>query len=592
MVLSNNLLQRLPRWLLWVLVPLYAIPGLLMRDPWRAIDANNFGVAATMAQGDLSDWLAPNIYGLLYAEEGPLTYWLAASIGKVWLLLGGRTDWLDEVMRLSCLIWLMAICWTVWSTAQRIAKRPEMQPLNPLSLPTIRSDYSYSIADCAVLCLLASLGLMVKSHQLVAEMPELLGVSIVALAAVRSINRPITAGWALGAGLCVIILARGWSHGIFIFGAMLLAALSSPMSRFGLGHRLVRATIVVVGVLGLWALAVWHLSASGPQYLKLWWAWNLNQFTDYNSPRPLFSTALQGLKTFAWFFWPAWPLTAWTLWSHRKNLSDGALKPPLAGFLGGLVGMLFYDATSEGNFFPLLGLLSVLAALGLGTLRRSVISLIDWFALFIFSITGAVVWLGWSAIMYGTPAGLVKNIRRLVPDFIPSVVAIELMLAMLVTLAWVLLLIWRVQKHPKAIWRSLALSCGGTTLVWLLMMTLWLPMINTNKSYATVAKQIQSQMKQHHPQQAQACLSTMGLGFPQRASLAYLGDLNFEYSRAAQIQKQKSGSDACPWTLSYISFPKNAAVKTPNAPAGDWILIWEGRRASDKQELFRLYARR
>lgn len=587
-MLSNNLLQRLPPRMLWGLVLLYALPGLLLRDPWRPADAIHFGAAATMAYGGLSDWLVPNVFGVRWTEEGPLTLWAAALLGKLWLVMGGSPQWLDDVMRLSCLFWLTAICWTIWSTAQRIAKRPDMQPVNPLGLATPRSDYSRSIADCAVLCLLASLGLMIKSHQMAAELPELLGISIMALAAVRAINRPMTAGWALGAGAAIIVLSRGWSHGIFIFGAMLLAALSDPMSRFGLGHRLIRALIGGGGVVGLWAWAVWNLSPEGPAYLAAWWNWNLQTFSAYNSAAPLFSKALNGLKTFSWFFWPAWPLAAWTLWHHRQQLRDQALRIPAAGLVGGLIGMLFYDAPSEGNFFPLLGLMAVLGALGLGTLRRSLVSLIDWFALFIFTLIGAVIWLGWSAIINGTPAALVKSVKRLTPDFIPSVVGIELVMAVVVSMAWLLLLIWRVQRHPRAIWRSLALSSGGATLVWLLMMTLWLPMIDTSKTYRSVARQVREQLLAAGANPSETCIDAPGLGLSQRASLVYLGDLRFRFDRRIETP-----ADGCKWHLAFIAFNKKATVRTPPAPDGSgWEPVWEGRRPSDRYELFRLYVRR
>ncbi len=586
-MLSNTLLQRLPPRMLWALVLLYALPGLLMRDPWRPTDAIAFGAAATMAHGGLADWLVPNVYGVMWAEEGPLLLWGAALMGKLWLMVGGKAAWLDDVMRLSCLVWLMAICWTVWSTAQRIAKRPDMQPVNPLGLTTSRSDYSRSIADCAVLCLLASLGLMIKSHQMAAELPELFGISVMALAAVRAINRPITAGWAFGAGIALVVLARGWSHGVFIFGAMLIAALSDPMSRFGLGNRILRAFIGGGGVLAVWALSVYHLTPEGPAYLSAWWNWNLQTFEAYRSPAPLFSKALQGLQTFSWFFWPAWPLVIWTMWHHRRQLSDQALRIPAAGLAGGLLGMLFYDAPTEGNFFPLLGLMAVIAALGLGTLRRSIVSLIDWFALFIFTIIGTVIWLGWSAMINGTPAAMVKSVRRLAPDFIPSVVGVELMAAVIVSLAWMALLFWRVQRHPRAIWRSLALSSGGATLVWLLMMTLWLPMIDTSKSYRSVAVQVRDKVAATGSNPSATCIDAPALGLSQRASLAYLGDLRFRFDRRID-----GVDDNCRWHLAFLAFSKKATVRTPAAPEGDWEMVWEGRRPSDRNELFRLYVRR
>ncbi|MEK9721004.1 MAG: hypothetical protein VW257_08170 [Quisquiliibacterium sp.] len=53
---------KLPRWGLLLLTLLYVIPGFVGRDPWRHDDAAGFGIALTMARGEASDWLTPNLF--------------------------------------------------------------------------------------------------------------------------------------------------------------------------------------------------------------------------------------------------------------------------------------------------------------------------------------------------------------------------------------------------------------------------------------------------------------------------------------------------------------------------------------------------
>ena len=55
---------KLPRWGLLLLCLLYVLPGLVGRDPWRTEDAAGFGIAYTMATGDLADWMMPNVVGV------------------------------------------------------------------------------------------------------------------------------------------------------------------------------------------------------------------------------------------------------------------------------------------------------------------------------------------------------------------------------------------------------------------------------------------------------------------------------------------------------------------------------------------------
>jgi hypothetical protein len=120
------------------------------------------------------------------------------------------------------------------------------------------------------------------------------------------------------------------------------------------------------------------------------------------------------------------------------------------------------------------------------------------------------------------------------------------------------------------------LSSGGLILLWVLVLTLFLPEINYSKSYAGVARQVAAKI----PQGA-GCVDT-NVGHPQRASFAYYGALPFS----------AAGSKPCDLLLlqDSVRLRDDKERMQPHGGA-DWELVWEGRRAADRDERFRLYKR-
>lgn len=90
--LAASATRTLPRWGLVLLCLLYILPGLFGRDPWKNIDAANFGVMWTMAEGTFNDWLYPNIAGVSMPRHGPLTFWAGAACIKIFGWLTGAVS--------------------------------------------------------------------------------------------------------------------------------------------------------------------------------------------------------------------------------------------------------------------------------------------------------------------------------------------------------------------------------------------------------------------------------------------------------------------------------------------------------------------
>jgi 4-amino-4-deoxy-L-arabinose transferase-like glycosyltransferase len=227
------------------------------------------------------------------------------------------------------------------------------------------------------------------------------------------------------------------------------------------------------------------------------------------------------------------------------------------------------------DLLPLLPPLAILATFGLPTLKRGAINAIDWFSVMTLSAIAAFIWLGWIAKQTGWPAQLAKNAFKLAPGFKPEFNLIALLIALASSVGWVLLLQWRLGRRPPVLWRAVVLSTGGLVLCWLLLMTLWLPWLNYGQSYADVAQQI----NQHLPDNYR-CVNARGVGPAQRASFAYLGEVQFS----------KTADERCEFLL-----VQDTGVRKQRAQLtvveSEFTLVWQGRRASDRNESFRLFKR-
>src|SRR5215470_6553489 len=112
---------RLPRWLLWLLLAVYAVAGLPGHDPWYQDDAASFGLMWTMARGNASDWLLPNVLGATVPEHGPLSFWTGAIfIRMLGPLLGDAA-----AARATCLFWFAICTSALWYATYRLARRSE-----------------------------------------------------------------------------------------------------------------------------------------------------------------------------------------------------------------------------------------------------------------------------------------------------------------------------------------------------------------------------------------------------------------------------------------------------------------------------------
>ena len=558
-IVSQSAVRRLPRWALVLLCVAYIVPGFLGRDPWRGADMSAFGYMLELAQGH-SRWSAPLLAGMAPQTDGLLPYWLGA-----WALQWAPAGLPSELaVRLPFAGLLALTLAATWFGAYYLARSPLAQPVafafggeaNPL-------DYARAMADGALLALVACLGLAQPSHETTSYLTQLCCSALLFFALAAAPYRLRAAALAMLAGLAGLVLsgAPALALGYSAIGALL----------YGLGSAANAAqTRAHMRALALGVLLLAAAAAVLAQALDLW-RWRMDSAYAHTGEWPSFARLL------LWFTWPAWPLALWTLWRWRRQLASAQLHHhlllPLAFVAVALVAAW---STQPADRALLLGLppLAVLAAFALPTLSRSVSALIDWFTLLFFTVSAIAIWVVWISTQTGIPAKPAANVAKLAPGFVPVFSFVALAVALAATLGWCLLVAWRTGRHRTAIWKSLVLPAAGATLGWLLLLTLWLPMLNYARSDAPQVRALLAPPAGPPPG---TCAIAHGLNRNQVAALQYHGGL--------RMQPAASGA-ACHWLVAEAPLRKGTALA-----GAQWQLTNRAARPTDRDDLLVLYQR-
>ena len=558
--------HALPRWALIALGLLYILPGLIGRDPWKNDDAASFGIMWTMAHGVLQDWLAPNIAGMAMPAESPLAYWLGAICIK---LFGGLFG--DPLAaRISTIACFLIGSLSIWYTTYLLGRRSEAQPLKLAfgGQPEAR-DYGRTLADGAFLIYLGFLGLLLHSHE---TTPKTLQIALVAYAMYRAVRlfdgNTLKHALGLGIVLGLLVLTHGWllPAGLLI-GLLVLAILHYRSALLSLLAITLPSALLICAA---WVLITRALLPETASQFDIWVSWN-----NYQVNWPTLASLKFFVKYGIWFAWPAWPFASWAIYAWRRQPYSLHISLPLSFVIAPALVVLINVHSEQSMLLPLLPALAILAAFGLPTMKRGAINAVDWFSVMTLSTCAAFIWIGWIAKETGLPAQIAKNAFKLAPGYKPGFSMISLVIAVTVSIFWILLVHWRISRRPSVLWRAVVLSSGGVILCWVLLMTLWLPWINYGKSYAGVAEQIDARMAA-----VKQCVES-NVGPAQRASFAYFGNVHFEDRPDMR----------CDFLLLQDNVYNQNAELMLRQYEGNWQLLWEGRRPSDRDERFRLYRR-
>jgi len=529
-----------------VLCGAWVVLGLVGHDPWKTEDATSFGIVHETLHG--GDFATPNLVGEPFVDRPPGVYALAALTARV----AGSALPEHDAARLAAGLLLALTIYLLALTGHELVGR----------------NFRWMPA----LLFVGSVGLWDRAHQLSPELGLLAGIAVAQYGFALALRRPAAGGAVLGLGTAFAFLARGFLGPLWIAAT----AIALPLAFSSWRNRRYATTVAVALAVALPLSAAWPvaLALSSPSEFDAWWS--AQAWTDWFGPlspkAPADPVVL--LKNLPWFAWPALPLAAWTLWMRGRGFNGGLATPAieLPGTLAAamLVSIAIMSDPRVAYLMPVLLPLALLGAIEIDTLKRGYSGALDWFGILTFGLAAALAWGLWlDAYFRGMPVPVARVLRDTEAGFHPPFQWLAILVSALLTVLWLVL----VRPARRSNRRAVLNWAAGMTLLWALYSTIWLPYLDSRRSYRTVAQAIASRLP------AQGCVASRNLGEPQRALLQYFAGL-------VTVREEATPTHDCPALL--VQYGRTEG--TPPVPEG-WTVAWEGQRRGDDTERFVLYSR-
>ena len=526
--------ERAKTHLLLVLCAIWLCAGLFGHTPWKPFESHSISTIKTIL--DTGNLIAPTSASDHDIANPPLYYLSAAATAKVF----GTVLPLHDAARLASGLWMIISLLMIGMTGREL--------------------WGKGFGRQTTFVFIGSLGLVLSAHTLMPAVSSLAGVASAFYALALAKRRPYRASVLLGLGIGVSFLSTGLQPlTIIVCTCLALPCLFNAWRNTSYAKVLALSALFASPFLVAWPLLCQHFY---PELFDHWWLASLRQFRH--------GRHLYFLRTLLWYAWPALPLAIWGGWRYRKQL---LIKPKfqlIITFFAMAWIVIGFGYKNEVFALPLLIPLTIMAGGSIESLKRGTASALNWFGLVLFGLISGLVWLGWLAMMTGSPAKLKERLLFLSGLTQLNFSLIAFMLALVVSLIW-LLAILRSQHSNRSGATNWAI---GTTAVWTLLMTLWLPMIDSARSYQAIF----TELKQALPSKY-ACISSNHLGKAQRDLLHYYVNVK---AQAVEID----GVLNC--DLYLLQDEKN---REKVEPGKDWTLIWSGKRAAERRESFRLFQR-
>ena len=521
--------------LLLVLCAIWILFGLTGHAPWKPLESAGISIVKNILAG--GSLIAPLAAGESSLDTPPLYYLTTAASAKIFSPFFSMHDG----ARLINAIWMTIVLLMVGMTGRELWAR--------------------GVGRHATFIMIGSIGLLVNAHSLNTEVAALASAATGFYALALSKRRPWRASALLGAALSVGFLSDGIIVPLTIIcTALLLALLFKPWRTISFAKVFMSAVLIALPIAGSW-LALLYIHH--PAIFSQWIDSSLHTFDLQNH--------YYFLRILGWYAWPALPLALWGLWRNRDHLLS---KPKFQLILVFFVCSLFFlGVSAENKDINAMSLLLPLVALGAGSvehLKRGAASALNWFGITLFGLIGFLIWLGWLAMMTGHPAKIKERMQFLSGTAAADFEWLMLLPAILVTAIWLFTCI-RAKQGNRSTVTNWAV---GITFAWTLLMSLWLPWIDSAKSYESVFTAIYKKLPENTN-----CVNSLGVGQSQRMLFSYYTNINLKPVEIAE-------SLSCNF---YLIQDERGVAKMQ--PGDEWKLIWRGKRAADRKESFRLFQR-
>lgn len=530
-------------WALLLMVFAWLWPGVFSHDLWNPSEPRLYQIIETFAAQPSH---LPMLFEQTAFDVAPVYVWLAALLQKCF------STWLMDAYaaaRLASVVFASVGLLASGMAAYRL-------------LGTKHQGRS------AVLILIGSVGLLPMTHFVNDFSVLFAGASLVWWAFAVARKQLVFAVLLNVLGLLLLLQVAGLLLPLLLLlTAVLLAQhplwASKRMTVFGWGGVLLSAPLISAYLLALWLID----AAVFQQYLDQYLFGDFGGIKHFQAAFSLLYYAQHLL----WFAFPALPLALWTAKCSRLIQSDFGVLALLWLLITSLF-LMVLPMQDQDYLVLLLPALATLGAAQLDYLRRGVAAFLNWFGIMIFGLAALFLWIGFVAMNFGFPAKLAERAAYFSPYYTRDLDILPIFFALLFTPVWLVAINRKRIRGRQAITNWAA----GTTLVWALLHTLFLPWIDAAKSHRPIVQQMQSKPPEHVRTQLSEqseCLYIAPNETITRIAWHQYGNLPFNSMQPyCRYQLTRQVGDA-------FRLPENSQI------------IWQGNRPRNKNEHFILLSK-
>ncbi|MCL2310219.1 MAG: hypothetical protein FWC42_08100 [Proteobacteria bacterium] len=525
--------------------------GLVGHAPWKGEDARTIVIAWEMV--NTRDLLVPSLIGEPYFTYGPLAPQLAALTMKM------ATSWLapHDAARLAAGLLLLVMLGCVSMAGYELSRYRK------------NSDKSDGKAQrwLPMLILVGSVGLFERAHQLSPQLGLMAAVALGMWALALALRRPGLAGVLLGGALAM----GAFSYNLTVWFWLLLPAVLLPCLHSGWRQKPYLATLGIALVLAVLLYALWPLGLyqRSPELFAQWWAAQ-SPSAWWGGQRIVEQLGWLG-RNLPWMAFPIWPLIAWMVWIRARGFNGGFRTPqvilPACVAVIGMVALLLMPDVRPIEAMALLVPLALLASIEVETLPRGGSAGLDWFGILTFGLAAIVLWFfWWDAYLHGLGSYAAELFRDAEVGYQPTFHLRSALVSLFLTILWILLVRPARQSNQRAVLNWAV----GMMLIWGLVATMWMPYIDSRRSYEVVAKMLR-------PYAADGCMASRDVGEAQRAIFYY-------YAQVKTLPEREAAA-TCPLLL-----VQYGAAGSRNVPELEGFeMLKSGSRYGDDTEMYVLY---
>lgn len=520
-------------WLLFVMALIWVLGTAFFHSPWEPYEP--FVLAVVKGILRTHSWLVPYVSNVPYLQIQPFYFWIYSAILKLFDI--------SDIYSIANSIRILntLIIFAIVILCARIG--------SGLS--------AFKNGRTVVLILISSIGFINNAYQLSPNILILLGFCLYLYSLQLYRRLPGISGWLLFLGLMFISISFTSE---FIVIALLILGVLPLIDRYWRNFRyLVTVSMSITMFSIIFFLYCYQLNSVNNEFFQ---QWQHSYGTLFHNHHSNFFTRLgEALRLLSWYVVPGWFLLIWSIYKRRSNLfADKVIQVCVLLVIFLIVFAVLSGREIEGAIFPIIIPVVLIASLEVDSIRISIVSLLNWFSIFIFGVAGCAIWLIYFSFAFSKPLQITHPLLALSQNYVFSFNLGQLCLAILITFIWLFMI---TRRHIRG--RELVTNwASGTTFALVLFLCLCLPWFDSVLSFKPIVEGSLSHIDKRF------CIATNAHDSSQGALWYYYADINL--------------------MPSFVRFDyglcNQALVATDDIKQIDqsnWNIVWHASRPIDKK---------